>query len=78
MEETMTNLTMWEYRYRTYDRANAKANSAARKAMWNANANIHQQIVYGKAFPWMNDLQTQLYGEYLAYRALAMDVMSTM
>ena len=71
-------LEKYTYTMRTYDRAIAKANSAARHAMWNANATMQQQVRYGKQFPWMFELQAEYYGDYLAYRALASDVIATM
>jgi hypothetical protein len=66
---------MWEYNFRSYDRAIDKSNHFSRCAMWNANATMRHHIAYGHTFPWMAELQSEYYAEYLAYRALASDLM---
>jgi hypothetical protein len=73
MEATMQ---FYECKYRAYDRANDVADSYARQAMhfsqravyWDVhnNAYLHNMVL---------ELATESYGNYLAFRALASDIL---
>jgi hypothetical protein len=69
-------MEFYEAKYRTYDRANDVADSYARQAMrfsqravfWGIRNDTHMQKM-------LLELTTESYGNYLAFRALASDIL---
>jgi hypothetical protein len=74
-----TNHALWSYRYRTADRATAKADSYARQAMLHGR-NRTMYAIQGDSYraEVSSRCATDCYGQYLAYRELAYDIYATM